>query len=350
MIRVILGLVLFNSFFLSSFLFAGKLANEKEFLKMCNDPSPSQKITLEAIAKSNLIQIDKDMCININRRFIIIEIGHLKAFDNNITDLTPLLFFPHLTSLYLSRNNIKDISILKHLTKLKELDLSNNPVSDLSALKDLKFLKQLNIYNTNVTNLSPLNSIKTLKSLSYSNHKRTVFDASEIKDLRNLKYLGLGHIKIKNFCMMNNFINLERFSPTNTTTNEDLNCLTKLKNLDILRLNDNTQITNIDFVLNFPKLGSLSIHNTKVRNIDILKDVHTLKYLGIKDTPIKDVSVLAGRQNFTLNAYESPFIDTPFLSNLTWCSPKNTQDLRDGKSCLNKDGTLKPFWKRIFGL
>jgi Leucine-rich repeat (LRR) protein len=363
-------------FLFSSFLFTEELANKKEFMKMCNNPTPAQKITLESIATSNLIKINEKMCKNIIRKFIAIEIDYLKIHDSDTQDLSPLLYFPHLTSLSLTRSKVKDISILKHLTKLKELDLSNNPLNDLSPLKDLKYLEDLdlsstkvtdliplknlkhledlNLYNTKITDLSPINNVKTLKSLSYSNHNSTEFDITQIKDLINLEYLSVLHVKIKNFFNINNLLNLKRFIPPTTVTVQDMSSLKNLKKLESLDLSNNKSITNIDFVVNFPELSSLDINNTNVENIDILKNVQSLKYLDIRNTKVTDASAITGRQNFVLSSYSAIFIDLPFTrfdtAPLKWCSPKNTQDVKNGKSCYEKDGTLKPFWKRWLGL
>lgn len=353
MIKVILLI-----FILSKFLFAGDLANKKEFMKMCNNPTPSQKITFEALAKDNRVKIDEQMCAYLYSKTG--RSGFSPAYDatdtTKITDLSPLQFFLDLESLRLPLNKVKDISILKYLTKLKDLDLSDNPVSDLSPLKGLKHLKALNLYSTQVTDLSAINNIKTLQRLSYGYMKNIdTIDISQIKDLINLEYLSLGDLKVKNFNMINNFINLTSFRPPRTTILEDISSLTNLKKLERLDLGNAKFITNIDFVVNFSKLSSLSIDNTNVENIDILKNVQTLKYLNIKNTKVRDASAITGRQDFTLSAYDAIFFNSPFTrfeeAPLRWCSPKNSKDVKEGKSCFEKDGkTLKPWWKRMLGI
>lgn len=347
--------ILLGFFILSTILFSGDLAkDEEEFMQMCNNPTPSQKITFEAIAKYKSIKLDKDMCA-----YLYAKTGS-KYFSADadiydVTDLSPLKFFLSLTSLSLPRSKVKDISVLKYLTKLKDLNLSGNPVSDLSALKDLKYLEDLDIYSTQVSNLSPLNNIKTLKRLSYSGEKsNNIIDIKQIKDLTNLEYLGILFAKTENFCLINNFTKLTHFNPDDSVTSKEMTCLKNLKELKNLDLSDDKFITNIDFVVNFPKLSSLSIDNTNVKNIDILKNVQTLKYLNIINTKVTDASVITGRQDFVLSSYYAIFFNSPFTrfdaAPLKWCSPKNTQDIRDGKSCYEKDGTLKPLYKRWLGL
>ncbi len=331
-------------FVLSNILFAGKLANKEEFMKMCNNPTPSQKITFEALAKDKLIKIDNDMCA-----YLYTKTG-TSAFSSgskiqNITDLSPLKFFRRLTSLALPDNKVKDISILKHLTKLKELNLSGNPVSDLSALKDLKHLEDLDLRKTQVTDLSILNNIKTLESLSYGYLKNIdTIDISQIKDLTNLEYLGLGDLKIKNFHLINNFINLESFNTPRSITVQDMNSLTKLKKLTRLDLGDAKFITNIDFILNFPNMKHLFLNNTSIKDISILKKLPHLNILNVSGTQVTDASdiMTPNRKYLVFRADNTP---------LKWCSPQNSKDVEEGKSCFEKDGkTLKPWWKRIIGL
>jgi Leucine-rich repeat (LRR) protein len=341
MIKIFLGLIV------SSFLFAGDLANKKEFMKMCENPTPSQKITFEALAKDNRVKLDKDMCAYLYSRTGTSGFSSANADTNDITDLSPLQFFLDLETLRLYDNKVKDISILKHLTKLKELNLSGNPVSNLSPLKDLKHLEDLNLYSTQVSDLSPINNIKTLKSLSYSGEKAdNIINIQQIKDLVNLEYLGILFAETKNFYLINNFTKLTHFNPDDSVTNKDMNSLTNLKELKRLDLDDAKFITNIDFVLNFPNMQELFLNKTNIKDISVLKKLSNLTILNISNTQVTDASGIM--VNTDVNPMYLVFRadNTP----LKWCSPKNTQDIRNGKSCFNEDGTLKPFYKRWLGL
>lgn len=342
--RIILGF-----FICSCFLFAGELAKDEEgFMQMCDNPTPSQKITFEALAKDNRVKLDKDMCAYLYARTGTSGFSSANADTNDITDLSPLQFFLDLESVRLYDNKVKDISVLKHLTKLKELNLSGNLVSDLSALKDLKYLEDLDLRKTEVTDLSPLNNIKTLEKLTYGYMKNTeTVDISQIKDLTNLKFLSLGSIKIKNLHLINNFINLEFFNTPSSITMEDMNTLTNLKKLKRLDLGDAKFITNIDFILNFPNMKDLFLNNTSIKDISVLKKLPKLTILNISGTQVTDASGVMANTDIDPKYLTFTADNTP----LRWCSPKNTQDILEGKSCFEKDGkTLKPFWKRWFGL
>ncbi|RXJ65260.1 hypothetical protein CRV08_15545 [Halarcobacter ebronensis] len=171
-------------------------------------------------------------------------------------------------------------------------------------------------------------------------------DISQIKDLTNLEYLGLGNVKVKNFQMINNFINLTNFSPTRTVTEQDMNTLINLKKLERLSLRNNTFITNIDFILNFPNMKELFLNNTSIKDISVLKKLPKLTILNISGTQVTDASGIMANTDVHPEYLTFTASNTP----LRWCSPKNTQEIIDGKSCYEKDGTLKPFWKRWLGL
>mgnify|MGYP001773748273 FL=1 len=339
---------IFILFILLTNILYAELANKKEFMKMCNNPTPSQKITFEALAKDNRVKIDKQMCAYLYIQTKTNGFSSANADTNNITDLSPLQFFLDLESVRLYDNKVEDISVLKHLTKLKELNLSGNPVSDLSALKDLKHLKNLDLRKTKVADLSSINSIKTLKNLTYGYMKNTdTIDISQIKDLTNLEFLSLGDIKIKNFHVLNNFKNLTFFSPPKSVTVEDMKMLIDLKKLKTLSLDNNKHITNIDFLLNFPNIEQLSLRNTSIKDISVLKKIPRLITLDISDTQVTDASGILTNTDVNPMYLLFKARNTP----LKICSPKNTKDIREGKSCFEKDGkTLKPWWKRWLGL
>ena len=254
-------------------------------------------------------------------------------FSENV-ELSPLKYFKNITKLSLSVKKVKDVSSLKYLTKLEELSLSNNLVKDLTPLKNLHYLTKFDIYTAELSDLSPLWNIKFLKSFKYYSSHNFTLDIVQIKNLINLESLELnGLLKI------NNFINLKEFIPADRITHEDLTNLTLLKNLRILDLED-TKIINIDFIEKNLNIKKLNISNTKVQNVDILKNILTLRSFDLSNTRISDISVLSGRKDLKLITKDT---------SLKICSPKNTKDVKEGKSCYEKDGTLKLFWKRWLG-
>jgi len=207
--------------------------------------------------------------------------------------------------------------------------------TDFSENVDLSpYLTKFDIYNAELSDLSPLWNIKFLKSFKYYSSHNFTLDIVQIKNLINLESLELnGLLKI------NNFINLKEFIPADRITHEDLTNLTLLKNLRILDLED-TKIINIDFIEKILNIKKLNISNTKVQNVDILKNILTLRSFDLSNTRISDIRVLSGRKDLKLITKDT---------SLKICSPKNTKDVKEGKSCYEKDGTLKPFWKRWLG-
>ncbi|MCP4969273.1 MAG: leucine-rich repeat domain-containing protein [Arcobacter sp.] len=123
-----------------------------------------------------------------------------------------------------------------------------------------------------------------------------------------------------------------------------MNSLKNLKKLKRLRLSKNKFITNIDFILNFQNMQELFLNNTNIKDISILKKLPHLNILDISATQVTDASdiMTPNRKYLVFRADNTP---------LKWCSPKNSKDVEEGKSCFEKDGkTLKPWWKRIIGL
>ncbi|PHO17749.1 hypothetical protein CPU12_09150 [Malaciobacter molluscorum LMG 25693] len=68
-----------------------------------------------------------------------------------------------------------------------------------------------------------------------------------------------------------------------------------------------------------------------------------MKWLGLDSTKVDDISIL------------KPLLPTLKevrlgITEVKRCSAKNVKELIKGKSCLNKDGTPKVFWKQWLGL
>ncbi len=77
----------------------------------------------------------------------------LNLYKANITGISFLKDFHHLTHLDLSYNQIADLSPISPLTALTKLSLSGNQIADLSPLIGLKNLQRLTLYNNKITQL-----------------------------------------------------------------------------------------------------------------------------------------------------------------------------------------------------
>jgi len=319
----------------SILLFAKDLKDE--FMDMCLHPNTTQRVTFEAIAKSLNIKHNEKGCKKI--QFFYFKSSKKKRprdsmilTSTNITDLSVLIFFPNIKELSLNRNKIKDISILKKLSKLEKLDISNNPITNISVLASLKKLKVLSMSNV-PANIDVLKDNTNIYDLHISINNR---DISVVKNFKKLKSIMLIRNEIADICVFKDLINLERIYAGHTNT-KDISCLNKLTKIKRLIINDNP-IKDISVVKNFKDLIDLDISDTKVEDITVLKYNQKLKIIYMDNTNVTDASVLTGKR-LGFNVENTPLVR---------CSPSTYEELLAGKSCYEKDGTLKPWWKRWF--
>jgi Leucine-rich repeat (LRR) protein len=111
------------------------------------------------------------------------------------------------------------------------------------------------------------------------------------------------------------------------------------KQLETLRLSGRG-ITTLNAVSGLKQLHELHLH-APVKDLTPLKRMPQLTDLSLYDVPVDDLSLLASLPNL-----EDLDVDKMQLQR---CSPENVRELREGKSCYEKNGTLKPLWKRWLG-
>ncbi|WP_171017868.1 leucine-rich repeat domain-containing protein [Aliarcobacter thereius] len=213
------------------------------------------------------------------------------------------------------------VKVLSNLTNLEELSLDQNSLKDLKPLENLINLKYLSISGKSIYDIEEL-------------------DISSLPKLKNLKRLFFG-VNPKNICVLNSLTQLEELTIISKGIT-DISCLDKLRNLKNLELYSNS-IENIDVLKNYKKLKILKIEDTQIKNLDALKDLENLHTVYVKrNSKLEDTSAISYKELGNYEAYDNP--------KLKWCSPKTYDDMINHKSCYEKDGTLKPFWKRWFGI
>ena len=322
-----------------SLLISVSLFSQSEFMKMCVNPTPSQKLTLIEISKNLYSEYSKETCKEIENYYILDKKSRffetLILRDKNLTDISPLLYLTRVGELDISGNNIEDITPLAKLINLKQLKISNNPITNIDVLKNLIRLESLSMYRVNPIDATPLKSLKNLKSFSWSDTNTSI---SVISGLHQLESLYLHRIN-KDICSLNSLKKLKRLLlAQNKTTN--ISCLKNLTNLTHLEIQDDP-IKNISVVSNYKELEIIDIQNTLVEDISVLKPLKHIVVVNINNTRVTDASPLSGKNMSIFRAEGTP---------LRWCSPKTGQEIIDGVSCYEKDGTLKPWWKRLFRL
>lgn len=316
-----------------------KIPIVRDFMRMCLKPSLSQNTTLNAIVKNHFgsslkeVRDTKQRCNAISERYIEDKVFRaIRISGKKITDITPLQYLVQVDKLSLRNNNISDISYLSKLINLKDISLSNNPIKDISALKKLKQLEKLSIYNDSVIDISPLAQIKSLKSLSLASNNK---NKEVLKNLTNLETLSIDGVT-NNICYISKLKNLKSLYLSHTET-KDISCLSPLKKLKSFKLS-NLPVKDISVISNFTNLEDIQIKEAPVEDISVLKALKHLRSVRITHTKITDASPISSKQLDNFDAYKSP---------LRWCSPKTWEDVIEGVSCYEKDGTEKSWWKRL---
>ena len=98
---------------------------------------------------------------------VLSNFTELNLYEDQITDINPLLALTNLTSLNLSNNQITDITGLSALTNLTSLNLGCNQITDITGLSQLTNLTQLYLENNPITHLN-LSRELTRKCLTLS--------------------------------------------------------------------------------------------------------------------------------------------------------------------------------------
>jgi Leucine-rich repeat (LRR) protein len=346
--------------------------NYKEaFLALCLQPTVSQRYTLEKFAEIYKDKFDDTFChrmavdyIEKNGRTIFLPQNkairdlspfqyfvNLESLDvsyNEIQDISMLFRLNKLKKINLEKNNITDISTLSNFPKLESLTVSGNPISDISVFAKLPELLDLNFYATSFKSLDALRGLKKLTGLAFSQGEfKANGDTSylgntplrdEINGLTNLKSLTIMQVPIINFCAISSLMQLERLAAVRANI-RDIECLRNFKKITELYL-DGNPIQDLRPLENLNNLSWLEIREVPVKSIAPLAKLKYLNILNINHSKVEDASPISGRPNFSNLSTEG--------THLRWCSPKDAIDVQKGRSCLNPDGSEKPWWKRLF--
>ncbi|RXJ65837.1 hypothetical protein CRV08_14340 [Halarcobacter ebronensis] len=327
------------------------LLSEDSFIYICKNPTPEQKKTTNAMVNAYNEFKEKKFKININNPRICEELydkynNSFKAIvGQNMSDISFLKYFDWLTRLNLRDNKITDITPLKYLTKLTKLDLGLNKVSKgVESLENLP-LKELSIDITNDTDLKYIGKIKTLENLSLFYGK----NVHALNNLINLKKLTLLSVNIQSLCDLKDLQSLEQLTlfDNNLTS---LECIDQFPNLKKLRI-ERSPITDLTPLIHADSIKEFHFYEMPVEDISPLAKMKNLRSVLFSKTKIKYLSPLKESKSieFAEDTREK-FIEEYFNRTLAHCSPKSMKEVREGKSCFEKDGTLKPFYKRWLGL
>ncbi|RXJ84886.1 leucine-rich repeat domain-containing protein [Arcobacter sp. CECT 8985] len=329
------------------------LLSKDSFIDICKNPTIEQQKTINALIEG----YNEFRNMDINRPLLDPNDSHIceklakgKGFPNitskDISDLSIIKYFSANESLNLWNNKISDITALKYLTKLTKLDLSSNNISKgVKSLENLP-LKELSIDITDDIDLKYIGKIRTLENLSVYNGK----NVKSLNNLINLKHLSLLSIKINSLCDLKSLQSLKKLRLFNNNL-KSLKCIDEFPNLKKLRI-ERSPITDLTPLIHADSIEEFDFYQMPVKDISPLAKMKNLNSILFSKTKIKYLSPLKESKSikFAEDTREK-FIEEYFNRSLAHCSPKNMEEVREGKSCFEKDGkTLKPWWKRWFGL
>jgi len=317
-------------------------------MQMCKNPSVTEKYTIDKIidgigSSYNKIKgfrkiTKKNRCKRLNELTKTLEFLFLG--NNELTNISPLKYFTKLNHLYISDNNISDITPLKYLINLKYLNTRNNKISNFKALLNLKKLEGLTTSGDYLSNLEEFSNLKLLTRLIIYNPNNV--DLKGIENIINLEVLWLIRGNMKSICTLGELTKLKDIEVTEVIfKNEGFSCVNNIPSLKKLILNK-AQIKDFSFVNRFENLNKLYINNNGITNIDVIKNHQKLETVIVSNSKIYDISIL----NTLPNLKYTKIDDYDAFAG----EPKNLKEIKEGQSCLNKDGTLKSWWKRLLKL
>ncbi len=325
------------------------LFSKDSFIEVCKNPTPEQKIVINGIIDySNSWYPSEEYHIHYTDENIC-EVLKNKSFPDlpskNISDISLLKYFPNTPTLNLWNNKITDITPLKYLTKLTKLNLGLNKVSKgVESLEELS-LKELSIDITDDIDLKYIGNIKTLESLSLLRGK----NYQALNNLTKIKDLSLLSVNIKSLCDLKGLQLLEELDLRGNNL-KSLECIDQFPNLKKLRI-ERSPITDLTPLINADSITQFHFHDMPVSDISPLAKMKNLRSILFTKTKIKYLSPLKESKSIQFaEDLSEKFIEEYFNRSLAWCSPKSMKEVRAGKTCLNEDGSVKPWWKRMIGL
>lgn len=129
------------------------LGNES-FMQMCNNPTDTQRITLNALVK-NIFKYKNNLNnIGCNKLYEKLrKNSSVWANGEYVSDLSPLIYFTNIKKIAARNSKIVNLSPLSYLINLETIDLSSNKIKDISPLGNLKKLNRLSLYGNKIKKL-----------------------------------------------------------------------------------------------------------------------------------------------------------------------------------------------------
>lgn len=278
--------------------------------------------------KSDVTKLDLSDCsiTNLSALSVCTSLEELRLSGNYIRDIGPLLDIPKLRVLDLSNNMISDIRPLMSMTTLEHLNLAGNKISSITALSQLKQLKELVLNGNDIDGTQNLAKLSALKILGLKDTGISDADLERLYNLKNLTVLALEN----NPDITESGVNqLKKKLPRCKVTHSEFEKKIVLGGKEFSASTESVDasslgISDISAATGFKSVRHLDLSNNVISSVTALSSLKTLETLDLSDNNIGDVSPLYSLKNLKMLHIEQNGLSAEQVSELRAALPDCT--------------------------
>ncbi|MDD5901899.1 MAG: leucine-rich repeat domain-containing protein [Oscillospiraceae bacterium] len=278
--------------------------------------------------KSDVTKLDLSDCsiTDLSALSVCTGLEELRLSGNYIRDISPLLDIPKLRVLDLSNNMISDIRPLMSMTTLEHLNLAGNKISSITALSQLKQLKELVLNGNDIDGTQNLAKLSALKILGL---KETGISDADLEKLYNLKNLTVLALENNPDITESGVNQLKKKLPQCKVTHSEFEKKIVLGGKEFSASTESVDasslgISDISAAAGFKSVRHLDLSNNVISSVSALSSLKTLETLDLSDNNIGDVSPLYSLKNLKMLHIEQNGLSAEQVSELRAALPDCT--------------------------
>ena len=278
--------------------------------------------------KSDVTKLDLSDCsiTDLSALSVCTSLEELRLSGNYIRDISPLLDIPKLRVLDLSNNMISDIRPLMSMTTLEHLNLAGNKISSITALSQLKQLKELVLNGNDIDGTQNLAKLSALKILGL---KKTGISDADLEKLHNLKNLTVLALENNPDITESGVNQLKKKLPQCKVTHSEFEKKIVLGGKEFSASTESVDasslgISDISAAAGFKSVRHLDLSNNVISSVTALSSLKTLETLDLSDNNIGDVSPLYSLKNLKMLHIEQNGLSAEQVSELRAALPDCT--------------------------
>lgn len=278
--------------------------------------------------KSDVTKLDLSDCsiTDLSALSVCTSLEELRLSGNYIRDISPLLDIPKLRVLDLSNNMISDIRPLMSMTTLEHLNLAGNKISSITALSQLKQLKELVLNGNDIDGTQNLAKLSALKILGL---KKTGISDADLEKLYNLKNLTVLALENNPDITESGVNQLKKKLPQCKVTHSEFEKKIVLGGKEFSASTESVDasslgISDISAAAGFKSVRHLDLSNNVISSVTALSSLKTLETLDLSDNNIGDVSPLYSLKNLKMLHIEQNGLSAEQVSELRAALPDCT--------------------------